>query len=106
MTRQPNTLHRDPAGAQAPFKNGRSISVGTLPMTRALLAQYDFYSIEFMRDGESHFGFLSHDPMGDCFDIVYSVIEQGAEKRRTFAVSDEQIKKISYDEAAEILVLR
>ncbi len=74
-------------------------------MNRARLARYDFYSIEFVQDGESLLGFLSHDPMRDLFAIVYSVDEQGVEKRRTLTLSDDQIEKISYDEATEILVL-
>jgi hypothetical protein len=78
---------------------------GAISMTRKRLAAYDFYSIEFIRDGEQNFGFLSHDRRGDAFVIVYSVVEQGAERRMTLVLRDEEIGRIRYDEVSEMLVL-
>ncbi len=74
-------------------------------MTKAQLALYDFNSIEFTQDGEPCHGFLSYDPLRGLFAIVYSVIEQEGEKRRTLELRDDQIERIVYDEAAEILIL-
>jgi hypothetical protein len=75
------------------------------PMTRAILAGYDFFSIEFTLDGERQLGFLSHDRRRDLFAIIYSVIEQGVEKRRTLLLEDDQIELIVYDRATELLML-
>jgi len=99
------TWRGGPPGRQALLESERPPAFATIPMTRAMLADFDFYTIEFTHRGERTLGFLSHDPERNQFAIVYSVSDQDVEKRMTLLLGEEQIENIAYDPVAEILVL-
>src|SRR5271166_4216454 len=65
------TWRGGPPGRQALLESERPPAFATIPMTRAMLADFDFYTIEFTHRGERTLGFLSHDPERNQFAIVY-----------------------------------
>jgi len=79
--------------------------IGIPPVSKTSLAEFEFYSIEFMHDGIATIGFLNRDPEQDEFTIVYSAADGIAERREALLLTEELQQRVTFDAEKEILRL-